>query len=78
MPCLWCCEWELLEAAHIIPYDICNMNIKFHNKYTSSNGITLCVLHHKLFDLGYFTFADNWLLHFSNKFYEIKDKFIID
>lgn len=79
--CLVCdtSEWELLEAAHIIPYDVCNSNQKFKRlKYASENGITLCILHHKMFDLGYFTFDDNWKLCYTNKLNELDDKMIIN
>lgn len=50
---------RLLEAAHIRPV---------RNRPTSGdrrNGICLCVLHHKMFDVGYLYFDDDYTAHFS-------------
>ena len=53
-------EENLLEASHILPV-----------KYSSfagdvSNGICLCVLHHKMFDQGYIYFNSHRQLVFAN------------
>lgn len=49
-----------LEAAHI----------KWHvagGPDTETNGLALCSMHHKLFDLGAFAVSDDLLLHVSQK-----------
>ena len=45
-----------LEAAHIIPYSLCN----FSQRLDVRNGILLCSLHHKLFDQDYITITENY------------------
>lgn len=40
--------WPALEAAHIQWHSHCGPDI-------STNGLSLCVLHHELFDWGIFT-----------------------
>ena len=53
-------EENLLEASHIIP-------VKYENTSGSkTNGICLCVLHHKMFDVGYICFDSDYNLHLSN------------
>lgn len=51
-----------LEAAHI----------KWHQAGgpdTESNGLALCVLHHRLFDRGAFSLADDWTVLVSQEVY---------
>jgi hypothetical protein len=52
---------ELLEAAHIVPIE--------DNKKSGllKNGISLCVLCHKMFDNGYFSFGNDYKTIFSKK-----------
>ena len=53
-------EENLLESSHIIP-------VKHQNTAGSiTNGICLCVLHHRMFDKGYLCFDSNYNLHLSN------------
>lgn len=52
---------DLLDAGHIIPIE---------GKKTSGllkNGISFCVLCHKMFDNGYFSFDDNFKIIFSKR-----------
>ena len=45
---------ELLEAAHIVPRSV-------HGSNDARNGLVLCYLHHRAFDVGLFTFEPNTL-----------------
>ena len=48
-----------LEAAHIQWHTFAGPDIE-------TNGLSLCALHHKLFDLGVFTLvSQNWRIFFS-------------
>lgn len=52
---------ELLEASHIIPVE--------DQKLAGSieNGLCLCVIHHTMFDKGYFSLNDNYEIILSKK-----------
>lgn len=52
----------LLEAGHIKPYRIAEKD-----KNQPTNMLCLCVLHHKLFDLGLIAIAPDFSLLFSNE-----------
>jgi hypothetical protein len=52
---------ELLEAAHIIPID------DSKKSGLLKNGISMCVLCHRMFDKGYFSFDNNYKIIFSKK-----------
>lgn len=55
--------WEV-QAAHIIP----------HNKNGKDdiwNGISMCHIHHWAFDIGWFTFFDNYSIQLSSKIKEL-------
>lgn len=45
-----------LEAAHIVPYSLCNSAQRLDIR----NGILLCSLHHKLFDHDYITITEDY------------------
>jgi hypothetical protein len=52
---------DLLEAAHIIPVE----NFKFAG--LPVNGICFCILHHAMFDKGYFSIDKNYRIVLSDK-----------
>lgn len=52
---------NILEACHVKPYKDCDNK----DKYNPDNGITMCRNHHKLFDLGIFSFDENWNMKIS-------------
>lgn len=59
---------EILEACHIKPFSICDNQI---DQYSIENGLTMCRNHHRLFDLGFFTFSNDWELLINNE--KLKD-----
>ena len=52
--------WEV-EAAHIVPHSA-------NGKDDIWNGVSLCRLHHWAFDVGWFTFMDDFKIKPSSKF----------
>jgi len=64
--CIVCCinRPELLQACHIKPFSQCSNQIE---QTDANNGITLCANHHKLFDVGLFTFDEKWNIKTNNK-----------
>jgi putative restriction endonuclease len=48
-----------LEACHIKPWTMCRPE----EKVDISNGLLLCVLHHRLFDEGYLVLDDSYVIH---------------
>ena len=52
---------ELLEAAHIIPIE------DSKKSGLLKNGISLCIMCHKMFDKGYFSFDNDYKTIFSKK-----------
>lgn len=61
--CNICCidNANILDACHIKPYSVCEQI----EAYDENNGIILCKNHHKLFDLGLFTFDNLWKVKIS-------------
>jgi hypothetical protein len=59
--------WEV-EAAHIVPYGL-------NGKNDIWNGIALCRFHHWAFDVGWFSFSDNYRIMVSSQFDCIPDNF---
>ena len=52
---------DILEASHIIP--VADVEISG----LMENGICFCILHHKLFDNGYFSISDDYKIILSDK-----------
>lgn len=73
--CVICCLDlpELLQAAHIKPFANCT----FIEQYDDNNGILLCCNHHKLFDLGFFTFNANATISISNELKNIDQDILL-
>jgi putative restriction endonuclease len=59
---------EVLEGAHIIPWSEANADQKLNVK----NGLLLCATHHKLFDTGWLTINDEYMI-VCNKLSHDKD-----
>lgn len=53
---------SLLIGSHIVPW-AANKEVRLD----PANGVCFCILHDKLFDLGYFTLSDNLKIQISNK-----------
>ncbi len=51
--------WPALEAAHIKPWSLC----KPGERLLPSNGLLLCAVHHRLFDVGILTLTDQHLVN---------------
>lgn len=51
---------ELLEAAHIIPW-----SQDPHNRLNPYNGLCLCPIHHKAYDLGWLVIDDTLTIYWS-------------
>jgi 5-methylcytosine-specific restriction endonuclease McrA len=60
-------SWEV-EAAHIVPHGL-------HGKDDIWNGIALCRLHHWAFDVGWFTFSNDYRIVLSSCFGHIPGDF---
>lgn len=60
-------SWEV-EAAHIVPHGL-------NGKDDIWNGIALCHFHHWAFDVGWFSFYDNYQIVVSSKIERIPDDF---
>jgi hypothetical protein len=59
--------WEV-QAAHIVPYS-------FKGKDDILNGLSLCHLHHWLFDVGWFTILDDYKIIVSANADNLDDDF---
>lgn len=64
---------KLLVASHIKPWSNCN-KIEKLNHY---NGLLLCSMHDKLFDLGLISFSDNGKILISNEI-SVNDKKLLN
>jgi hypothetical protein len=60
-------KWEV-EAAHIVPHGM-------NGKNDIWNGIALCGLHHWAFDVGWFSFANDYRIIVSSKAQTVPDDF---
>ncbi|MDR2518261.1 MAG: hypothetical protein LBD13_02480, partial [Spirochaetaceae bacterium] len=60
-------SWEV-EAAHIVPRGL-------NGKDDIWTGIALCHFHHWAFDVGWFSFYDNYRIVISSKIERIPDDF---
>ena len=53
---------EVLEAAHIIPWNECSASEKLDVR----NGLLLCANHHALFDSAYITVSDKYCIMYAD------------
>jgi hypothetical protein len=60
-------SWEV-EAAHIVPHSL-------NGKDDIWNGVTLCRLHHWAFDVGWFSFSNDYRIIISSQIKNIPDDF---
>ncbi|MDR2185689.1 MAG: HNH endonuclease, partial [Treponema sp.] len=60
-------SWEV-EAAHIVPHSL-------KGKDDLWNGVTLCRFHHWAFDVGWFSFSDDYRIIVSSQFKDIPPDF---